>query len=137
MPPTAREPLLMSNPVGPGPHQTHRVLTANEVATWLGLSEPTVIQHVPNSRIGNEYRFWRASVCALFPEVEPVDDDDDAGVITIEELAARLRLSTPTVRARIEDKSIPATRIGKAFRIYWPTIRDRLAQGKDFAPPQD
>ena len=76
-------------------------------------------------------------ISRLFPEAEQVSSDEsDPDIITIEELADRLRLSVPTVRMRIEDQSIPASRIGKIWRIYWPTIRDRLAEGKDFAPPQ-
>lgn len=123
---------------GPDP----RVMTTSEVAKWLSLTEPTITQHIqksliPASRIGAEWRFWRPLLLTrLFPEAESVaSDDDDPDIITIEELAARLRLSVPTVRMRIDDHSIPASRIGKTWRIYWPTIRDRLAEGKDFVPP--
>ena len=129
----------MSPAGGPDP----RIMTTAEVAKWLTLTEPTIIQHIqrgliPASRLGAEWRFWRPLLLRrLFPEAEPVtSDDDDPDIITIEELAQRLRLSVPTVRMRIEDRSIPASRIGKTWRTYWPTIRDRLAEGKDFTPPE-
>ena len=129
------------SPAAGGPET--RVMTTSEVAKWLSLSEPTIIQHVqkgliPASRIGAEWRYWRPlMITRLFPEVGPVPDDadPDTDVITIEELARRLHLSVPTVRMRIEDRSIPASRVGKTWRIYWPTIRDRLAAGEDFTPP--
>ena len=118
-----------------------RIMTTGEVAKWLSVTEPTIGQHIqkgliPASRLGSEWRFWRPLVLArLFPEVELVSTDDaDPDIITIEELAARLRLSVPTVRMRIEDQSIPASRVGKTWRVYWPTIRDRLAKGQDFTP---
>jgi|NGEPerStandDraft_6_1074524.scaffolds.fasta_scaffold88955_2 excisionase family DNA binding protein len=129
----------MSPAGGPDP----RIMTTSEVAKWLYLTEPTITQHIqrgliPASRLGSEWRFWRPLLISrLFPEAEQVSSDEsDPDIITIEELADRLRLSVPTVRMRIEDQSIPASRIGKIWRIYWPTIRDRLAEGKDFAPPQ-
>lgn len=121
-----------------------RILMTSEVAAWLSLTEPTITQHIhngliPASRLGSEWRFWRPSLLArLFPEAEPVSvDEDEEGpdIITIEQLAERLQLSVPTIRLRIDDGSLPASRIGKTWRIYWPTIKDRLVRGENFDPP--
>ena len=58
----------------------------------------------------------------------------DADVITTAQLGEILQLSAESIRARIDDGSIPASKIGKHYRIYWPTIRARLEAGEDFAP---
>ena len=55
-------------------------------------------------------------------------------VITTAQLGEILQLSAESIRARIEDGSIPASKIGNHYRIYWPTIRARLEAGEDFVP---
>lgn len=123
-----------------------RVMTRNEVAAWLTLSLPTLMAHIrdgviPASQIGGEWRFWRpALLTRLFPQQAPPAPDrheHDVEVITTAQLGKLLRLTGETVRARIDDGSIPASKIGNHWRIYWPTIRARLQAGENFTPQGD
>ena len=121
-----------------------RIMTRNEVAAWLALSLPTLMAHVrdgkiPATQIGAEWRFWRPALrTRLFPQHAPPEPDrHEAEVITTAQLAKLLRLTGETVRARIDDGSIPASKIGNHWRIYWPTIRTRLETGGNFTPQED
>ena len=133
----------MTEPQDPGSPHDVRIMTTSEVAAWLSLSVPTLMSRVrageiPASRIGAEWRFWRPTLeVRLFAQGPAAESgDDQAEVLTTAQLADRLRLTGETVRARIEDGSIPASRIGNQFRIFWPTIRGRLEAGEDFTPAQ-
>lgn len=113
------------------------------MASWLVLSVPTLMARVragdiPASRIGAEWRFWRPTLQAhLFAQLaDAAAYRDEADIITTAQLAHRLQLTGETVRARIEDGSIPATKIGNQFRIFWPVIRARLAAGENFTPAE-
>lgn len=114
------------------------VMTTSEVMTWLGLSRPALVAQiqagdVPASRIGGEYRFWRPTLLRqFFGQEQAVEPGRD--VITPDDLAERLRLSAQTVRSRIADGSIPASKFGNQWRIWWPTILGRLEKGEDFPP---
>jgi len=118
-----------------------RVMTRSEVASWLATSVPTLMARVqagdiPASRIGGEWRFWRPLLKSrLFSQEAPVQADrHEPDVITTAQLGEILQLGAESIRARIEDGSIPASKIGNQYRIYWPTIRARLESGEDFAP---
>ena len=123
-----------------------RVMTRSEVASWLAVSVPTLMARVragdiPASRIGGEWRFWRPTLEShLFSQEAPVEANGreanrrEADVITTGQLGEILQLSAESIRARIEDGSIPASKIGNHYRIYWPTIRARLEAGEDFGP---
>lgn len=130
----------MTNPSDP-PVTDDRVMTRNEVASWLAISLPTLMARVeagdvPASRIGKEWRFWRPALAhRLFALEAPVESTrHDAEIITTTQLAERLQLTSETVRARIDDGSIPASKIGNTYRIYWPAIRAKLESGEDFTP---
>lgn len=130
----------MTDHTDPSRHDD-RIMTPREVASWLAipltnLSLRSKTGDVPSSRIGTgERRYWRPLLRAkLFSQgqaaMEPSPDEPE--VITLEELALRLRLSAQTLGRRIEDGSIPASKIGNQYRIYWPSIRARLEAGHDF-----
>lgn len=129
-------------PEPPGPTDD-RIMTRNEVASWLTFSLPTLAARVRDgdisaSRIGGEWRFWRPTLLThLFPHQAPPEPHrPEAEIITTAELAQILRLTGETARARIEDGSIPATKTGNQWRIHWPTIRARLEAGDNFPPRQ-
>lgn len=118
-----------------------RIMIPHEVAAWLAVSTTHLNRRakagdIPSSRLGGgERRYWRPLLLSqLFSQkqaaMEPPPDDPE--VITLEELALRLRLTAQTLSRRIEDGSIPASRIGNQYRIYWPAIRARLETGQDF-----
>lgn len=118
------------------------VMTTAEVMEWLGISRAALMSRIqskdiPASRIGSEYRLWRPLLLQrLFGDEEVVELGRD--VITPADLADYLQLNTATVRQRIADGSIPATKIGSSYRIRWPKIRARLEAGEDFLPtPSD
>jgi excisionase family DNA binding protein len=52
----------------------------------------------------------------------------DPGVLTTQELAARLGLSPQTVRRMAHARQLPALKTGKDFRYSWETVRDVLLQ---------
>jgi len=139
----SRRPKAMNNPTDPERHD-ERIMTTSEVASWLSVSAGHLNRQakageIPSSFIGGERRFWRPSLLAkLFP-LEPAVDhgDEPADVVTPEELAIALRLTPQTVIRRCRDSSIPASKIGSIYRIYWPTIRARLEAGEDFLPPNE
>ena len=131
----------MTDPPDPPAARDERVMTRTEVASWLALSIPTLMTRIregeiPATRIGGEWRFWRPALRArLFPaEAPPEPDRNEPEVLTTAQLAELLRLTGETIRARIEDGSIPASRIGNQWRIYWPAIRARLEAGENFTP---
>ena len=131
----------MTDPHDPPVAPDERVMTRTEVASWLSLSFPTLMARIsdgeiPASRIGGEWRFWRPTLRSrLFPaEAPPEPERDEPEVLTTAQLAQLLQLTGETVRARIEDGSIPASRIGNHWRIYWPAIRARLEAGENFTP---
>lgn len=120
-----------------------RVMTRSEVASWLAMSVPTLMARVraggvPASRIGGEWRFWRPALeSRLFSQEAPVQANrHEPDVITTAQLGELLQLSAESIRARIEDGSIPASKIGNNYRIYWPIIRARLEAGEDFVPQE-
>lgn len=129
----------MSNPTDPG-REDERIMTTNEVASWLSVSVAHLNRQaqagvIPSSRIGGERRFWRPLLLVkLFPQEPVMGLDDEPDVLTPDELAAALRVTPQTVSRRIQDGSIPASKIGSIYRIYWPTIRARLEAGEDFLP---
>lgn len=129
----------MTDPLDPATPADDRIMTRTEVASWLALSLPTLMTlvrkgEIPASRIGGEWRFWRPTLRShLFPrDAPPEPQRHEPEIITIAELAHTLQLTGETVRARIEDGSIPATRIGNRWRIHWPTIHARLEAGDNF-----
>lgn len=131
----------MTDPHDPPVAPDEQVMTRTEVASWLALSIPTLMARVregeiPASRIGAEWRFWRPALRSrLFPQEAPTEPRrHEAEVLTTAQLAELLQLTGETVRARIEDGSIPASRIGNQWRIYWPAIRARLEAGENFTP---
>lgn len=134
----------MSNANGPERGVNARAMTTQEVASWLVISLPVLAERVkagtiPSSRIGRERRFWRPTVlAAVFGEATVGPGDESVPeVVTVEDLAQILQLNPATIRQRIRDGSIPASRIGDQYRIYWPSIRARLAAGQDFTPTQE
>lgn len=131
----------MTDPLDPPTAADQRIMTRTEAASWLGVSLPTLMAlvrngEIPASRIGAEWRFWLPSLrLRLFPHQAPPEPHrHEAEVITTAQLAQTLRLTGETVRARIEDGSIPAIRTGNQWRLHWPTIRARLEAGDNFAP---
>lgn len=130
----------MTDPHDPPVAPDERVMTRTEVASWLSLSLPTLMARIsdgeiPASRIGGEWRFWRPTLRSrLFPQAPPEPERHEPEVLTTAQLAQLLQLTGETVRARIEDGSIPASRIGNHWRIYWPAIRARLEAGENFTP---
>lgn len=134
----------MTDPHDPPVAPDERIMTRTEVASWLALSIPTLMARVrdgevPGSRIGAEWRFWRPALRArLFPHEAPAEPHRiEAEVVTTAQLAELLQLTGETVRARIEDGSIPASKIGNQWRIYWPAIRARLEAGENFTPREE
>lgn len=56
--------------------------------------------------------------------VEPPAAVDE--ILTLEELAARLKLSRWTVRRLIKRKILSPLRTGRVLRFHWPTVKHRL-----------
>lgn len=131
----------MTDPLHPPTTADDRIITRTEAASWLGVSLPTLMAlirngEIPASRIGGEWRFWLPSLrTRLFPHHAPPEPQrQEPEIITTAQLAHTLQLTSETVRARIEDGSIPATRLGNQLRIHWATIRARLEAGDNFTP---
>ena len=131
----------MTDPHDPPAARDERIMTRTEVASWLALSIPTLMARVregkiPASRIGAEWRFWKPAVRSrLFPQEAPMEPHRaDLEVLTTAQLAEILQFTGETVRARIEDGSIPASKTGNQWRVYWPAIRARLEAGENFTP---
>lgn len=91
---------------------------------------------MPASRIGSEWRYWKPLVLARIlhapQDITPGPPEPD--VVTATELAALLRMAPHTISDRIADGSIPAFKVGKGWRIHWPTVRGRLERGEPFYP---
>lgn len=121
-----------------------RILTTRQVTELLKTSESFVMRGVhqgtiPASRIGFEWRYWRPLVLvrvlhAPEPTADPATECEPAEVLTAAELAALFTMSPHTMSARIADGSIPARKVGKGWRIHWPTVRGRLERGESFDP---
>lgn len=121
-----------------------RILTTRDVAQLIQVTESYVIKgigrgQIPASRIGSEWRYWKPLVIArVLPHSEATTPSDDSitepEVVTAGELATLLRLTPNTISLRIAEGSIPAAKVGKGYRIHWPTVRAVLEQGKDFTP---
>ncbi len=53
---------------------------------------------------------------------------DDGGVLTRDELAKRLRVSTRTVSEWQRDRTIPYIKVGKVVLFYWPDVITHLRE---------
>lgn len=53
---------------------------------------------------------------------------DDSGVLTREELAKRLRVSTRTVSEWQQDRTVPYLKVGKVVLFYWPDVIAHLRE---------
>lgn len=97
---------------------------------------------VPASRVGRAWRMWGPAVVErLFgdavqagahvadPGPEPPEIVD---IVTVAEL---LGISESTARTLVRSGALPAARVGRTYRLHWPTIRDRIARGEDLTPP--
>lgn len=122
----------------PDDYADDRVLTTDLVAALLKLAPHTVIRHVqrgiiPASRLGGEYRYWRPLVREEVVGADPEPDSDtEPDVLTVDQLAGRLKLTPATIVLRIEDQSIKAHKVGKVWRILWAPILRTLSKGDDF-----
>jgi len=92
---------------------------------------------VPGTRVGGQWRFWKP---ALLTRVAGADaaahalgdyhPSDDPGVVDIHELADLLGLSEGRLSLLLRQGDVPATKVGRQWRAYWPAIRDRIAAGQ-------
>lgn len=56
------------------------------------------------------------------PDAAEVTDE----ILTLEELAARLKLSTWTVRRLVKRRVFGPLRTGRTLRFHWPSVKVRL-----------
>ena len=56
----------------------------------------------------------------------PVRAEETDEILTLEELASRLKLSVWTVRRLVRRKVISPLRTGRVLRFHWPTVKHRL-----------
>lgn len=61
------------------------------------------------------------------------DDEDEAVVLTVDELAARWRLDRKTVYSEIAEGRIPALRLGRVYRVPLAAVLS-LEQGRVVPP---
>lgn len=55
------------------------------------------------------------------PSPEPWDE-----ILTLEELARRLKLSSCTVRRLVKRRVLAPLRTGRTLRFHWPSVKARL-----------
>lgn len=60
-------------------------------------------------------------VLSLSARAEEADE-----ILTLEELASRLKLSVWTVRRLVRRRVISPLRTGRVLRFHWPTVKHRL-----------
>ena len=58
------------------------------------------------------------------PVADPPEVQDE--ILTLEELAARLKLSVWTVRRLVKRRIIIPLRTGRTLRFHWPSVKQRL-----------
>jgi len=63
-----------------------------------------------------------------FETISPPENPPDE-ILTLEELAARLKLSTWTIRRLIKRRVISPMRTGRVLRFHWPTVKVCLGVG--------
>ena len=56
----------------------------------------------------------------------PVRAEEADEILTLEELAIRLRVSVWTVRRLIKRRVLSPLRTGRVLRFHWPTVKHRL-----------
>ena len=90
---------------------------------------------LPGTQIGVQWRFWRPTILrAAVGDVAAAqvshEQVDDPGVVTPKELADLIGISVPAIMTLLQAGEIPAGQLGKRWHIYWPAIRDAIADGR-------
>ncbi len=135
----------------------HEILTAAEVADWLGQNLETIQRgaksgRIPARRIGKEWRFLRDEIAEargitlrakrgadadedLFPRSPFASEDGTAGAAGMDaaEAAALLRVKEWTVRSEANQGRLPGWREGQRWRFS----RQELIEHMRADEPQD
>jgi excisionase family DNA binding protein len=128
------------------PHLVDLVGTAQLIKASAGHTRKLVAEGIiPGTRVGGQWRLWVPSVLTAvigadaarhatpdLPEgwVEP-------GIVTVAELAELLGLPAGTVKILLNQKCIPANKLGSRWKPYWPSIVEKIAAGQPLAAVPD
>lgn len=124
------------------------LLDLQGAADLVGVSQATARRwagagKVPATRVGGSWRLWAPTVLAavLGPDGRRMLPEVPAGfvepeVVSAPRLAELLGIHERTVTLLMREGLIPAQKSGQ-WRVYWPTIRDRIAAGQPLAAPGD
>ena len=63
---------------------------------------------------------------------EPTDPD----VVSLAEAASRLGITTKTLSAELNARRIPGRKVGREWRLHWPTVVEWLKQSEHGGPPE-
>ena len=93
---------------------------------------------IPGARVGAQWRFWRPAVMRLavgdvVAARLSAPQDDDPELVSPAEIADLLGISMATTMTLLHSGDIPAGRVGGRWHIYWPAIRDAIAEGHPLA----
>ena len=59
----------------------------------------------------------------MTPLPEPIEEVIEDEILTLDEVAARLRVSTRTVRRLVRRRVLSPLRTGRILRFHWPTVK--------------
>ena len=95
---------------------------------------------IPGTQIGVQWRFWRPTVMravvgetAAAHALRGLEQPEDPEVVNPSQLADLLGISLPTILNLVSAGAIPAGKTGSRWHIYWPAIRDAIAEGRPLA----
>ena len=125
------------------------LLDVETAAQRLGVSAITFRRRlaagdVVGSKIGNQWRFWAPTLVTgaagpgagehVAQELLPVGWIEP-GMVDLEQLAELLGIAQRTLAELVRDGELPAGKLGRQWRAYWPVIRDRIAAGERLGAP--
>ena len=125
------------------------LLDVETAARQLGVSEMTFRRRlaageVVGSKIGSQWRFWAPTLVTaaagpgagehITQELLPAGWTEP-NVVDLDQLAELLGITPRTIAELARDGDLPAGKIGRQWRAYWPVIRDRIAAGHPLNDP--
>lgn len=115
------------------------VLDIPQAAALLSLSKSTTYRavrsgEIPAWRLGSQWRLWRPAVLRAVGGEDAEDEHplipvDEPQVLDRAELARLLDIAPQTCLTLIRQGVIPSRRVGGSYRIYWPSVRQKMIDG--------
>jgi excisionase family DNA binding protein len=121
------------------PHLVDLVGTAQLIKASAGHTRKLVASGViPGTRVGGQWRLWVPSVLTAVIGADAArhatpalpEDWVEPGIVTVAELAELLGLPAGTVKILLNQKCIPANKLGSRWKCYWPSIVEKIASGQ-------